>query len=73
MIANTEQTLRQEGVSHAAIATVIADLRSRQSGTATPIQRNLIAEHTEGASTAGNEEASDANTSARSDKRSRHT
>lgn len=47
IIRNTQTTLRNDGVSEAAIAAILADLRRQQRGESTPIQRSLIAEHSE--------------------------
>ncbi len=47
LIAQTAQLLRDEGMDEETIANVTAHIRARQSGGETPIQRRMIAEHTE--------------------------
>jgi hypothetical protein len=56
IVRNTERTLRNDGVSEQAIAAVISDIRRQQRGEQTPIQRSLIAEHTEPTEPAGSTE-----------------
>lgn len=47
LVAQTEQALREEGAPDAMIEAVIGHIRAQQAGTGSPIQRSLIAEHTE--------------------------
>jgi hypothetical protein len=47
LVEQTERLLREEGASDTLIAAVVSTIRSRQSGEQTPIQRALIAEHSE--------------------------
>ena len=77
LVAQTEQALREEGAPAAMIEAVIGHIRNQQSGQATPIQRRLIAEHSESPSTANEPEQSgesdaDTATAARPGKRSKH-
>ncbi len=73
LVAQTVQVLRDEGASEAMITSVVAHIRSRQSGEATPIQRSLIAEHTEPTEKTSEANDPEANTTARTSKRSKNS